>query len=858
MGQARFIPGAVIAERYRVIGLLGRGGMGEVYRADDLKLGQAVALKFLPESFAADPGRLQRFYNEVKVARQVSHSNVCRVHDIDEYEGHPFISMEYIDGEDLSSLLRRIGRLPGEKAVQIARQICAGLAAAHERGILHRDLKPANVLLDGRGHAHLTDFGLAGLAQEIAGPEVRAGTPAYMAPEQLAGKEVTVRSDLYSLGLTLYELFTGKVAFEARSTEELIRLQTDTTPASPSRLVEGLDPSVERVILRCLERDPAVRPGSALAVAAALPGGDPLAAALAAGETPSPQMVADAGEEGALRPAIALAFAAIVLAGITLQAFTADGRHTIQRVPTPRSPEVLASGARDLIASFGYGEVPADSAWGFVLDDDLVREIREKDAGIDRWDRLGTARPAAYSFWYRQSPRVLVPRQLNSTLSDSDPPVLVSGMINVRLDPEGRLVTFTAVPPQLDAQAGESAEAPDWAPLFAAAGLEMASFREVAPQWNPLINCHKQTAWEGDLPDAAGIPLRVEACAYRSRPAWFTVVPAWRRPNLMEQDEPTGLEDLLAYGILGFVLLVLGTAAYLAWRSQRLGRSDRKGGFRLAAYLFSVLMLSDLLRMHHVPALGEAYLIIVALSTNLLLTALVWLLYLGVEPYVRRIWPDVLITWSRLLAGRLRDPRIGRDILIGGATHAALFIVGFATEAALRGLGFAEPAPPETLTFVLQGGVSALSTILLMFVNPLIGPLFFLVSLLVLRLLLRRQGLAIAALAIIGSIFVILGTAAQIPPGAGSRPLYLGIVGGTALVSFGCFFFVLIRYGYLAAAFAAFFEVPFVLFPISFDFSTFYSGTAFMALLPMAGVTLYAFHISRAGRPLLSGSFLPD
>src|SRR5437762_1341087 len=149
----RFVPGQVLIERYRIVGLLGRGGMGEVYRADDLRLGQVVALKFLPESLKDDAARRERFYNEVRTARQIAHPAVCRVYDIGEVEGQPFLSMEYVDGEDLASLLRRIGRLPQDKAIDIARQVCAGVAAAHERGVLHRDLKPENVMLDGRGKA---------------------------------------------------------------------------------------------------------------------------------------------------------------------------------------------------------------------------------------------------------------------------------------------------------------------------------------------------------------------------------------------------------------------------------------------------------------------------------------------------------------------------------------------------------------------------------------------------------------------------------------------------------------------------------------------------------------------------------
>ena len=239
LAEGRFLPGALLADRYRIVALLGRGGMGEVYRAHDLTLGQEVALKFLPEAAARNPAALARFYNEVRIARQVSHANVCRVYDLGEVDGQPYLSMEYVDGEDLGSLLRRIGRLPSDKAVEIARQLCAGLAAAHAKGVLHRDLKPANVMLNGRGHVVVTDFGLAALADEIPGEEIRNGTPAYMAPEQLAGREVTVQSDIYSLGLVLYEVFTGKRAFEASTLAELVRLHSETTPAQPVLAGEG-------------------------------------------------------------------------------------------------------------------------------------------------------------------------------------------------------------------------------------------------------------------------------------------------------------------------------------------------------------------------------------------------------------------------------------------------------------------------------------------------------------------------------------------------------------------------------------------------------------------------------------------
>ena len=161
ISHGRFAPGTLLDSRYRIIGLLGKGGMGEVYRADDLRLGQPVALKFLPDGLRDEPVRLAQFHNEVRTARQVSHPNVCRVYDIGEVEGVPYISMEYVDGENLATSLRRIGRFPEDKAADIARQLCAGLAAAHQRGVIHRDLKPANVMLDGAGRVRIMDFGLA-------------------------------------------------------------------------------------------------------------------------------------------------------------------------------------------------------------------------------------------------------------------------------------------------------------------------------------------------------------------------------------------------------------------------------------------------------------------------------------------------------------------------------------------------------------------------------------------------------------------------------------------------------------------------------------------------------------------------
>src|ERR1039457_1318571 len=257
--EGRSVPGTLLGGRYRIIGLLGRGGMGEVYRATDLTLGQSVALKFLTEEASRNQRLLERFHGEVRVARLVSHPNVCRVYDIGEIEGMPFISMEYVDGEDLAELLLRIGRLPYDKALETARKLCAGLAAAHERGVIHRDLKPQNIMMNKRGEVVIMDFGLAAIADQLSGDEVRNGTPAYMAPEQLKGAEVTARSDIYALGLVLYEIFTGKKPFDAKNVRQLLEMQESTHLPSMTSSAADIDPMVEKAIRRCLNPDPAKR-----------------------------------------------------------------------------------------------------------------------------------------------------------------------------------------------------------------------------------------------------------------------------------------------------------------------------------------------------------------------------------------------------------------------------------------------------------------------------------------------------------------------------------------------------------------------------------------------------------------------
>jgi eukaryotic-like serine/threonine-protein kinase len=743
----RFPPGTVLAGRYRVVGLLGRGGMGEVYRADDLKLEHPVALKFLPRALEGDPERLERLYGEVRLARLVSHPAVCRVWDVGEAEGQHFLSMEFVDGENLSSLLRRIGRFPPDKAIDVARQICAGLAAAHETGVLHRDLKPANVMLDGQGKVRLTDFGLAGVAEELSGADVRSGTPSYMSPEQLTGQDVTVRSDIYSLGLVIYELVTGRRAFEGKGLAELTRKHRDERPIEPSAIVPDLDPAVERTILACLEKDPKRRPPSAHAASAMLSGRDPLEAAIAAGETPSPELVAAAGESEGLRPRVAAACLATIVVAALAVPLLHGSLHVYSHVPVDKAPAVLEDRARELLQRLGHTGVAVDSDSGLGFDHEYVVDVQSKDRSPNRWEGLRTGDPPVALFWYRQSPRPLWPLRPNGMVAWDDPPPLVSGMAAVKYDLAGRLVALSVVPPQVEAKAPPEPVTPDWGPLLEAARLDVSKLRAVEPTWAPPFHTDSRAAWEGTWPRRSDIPMRVEVAGYRGRPVWFQVVNPWTRP---ERDEPFRLTSGERIGRAVVILIVMSlvvTGAVLAKRNIRLGRGDRRGAFRLALTLFGLGMGSLLIAAHHVADITlEILLLGRGAGLVMLVAGLIWLFYLALEPYVRRLRPWTLISWARLLGGGWRDAVVARDSLIGmvwGSLVAAALLLAQHLPALLG-----QPAAPPT-----GGDVEALArasrlladVVSLPIHSTLLG-LCILLLFLVLRFLFRRDVLAAAAL----------------------------------------------------------------------------------------------------------------
>jgi len=822
--------------------MLGRGGMGEVYRATDLRLGQQVALKFLPEATASDPDTLARFHNEVRIARQVSHPNVCRVYDLGEIEGLTYLSMEYVDGEDLGSLLRRIGRLPIDTATEMARKLCAGLAAAHDKGVLHRDLKPANIMIDGRGQVLITDFGLAGIVNRIQSSEIRHGTPAYMAPEQLSGKEVTTRSDIYALGLVLYEMYSGKRAFDAPTVAEMTRLREEALPTLATH-VRDLDPSVERVVKKCLDPDPQKRPPTALAVALALPGGDPLAAALAAGETPSPELVASASEHEALSPLVALGCFVAVLACLAAVPFLGSQTAWIAKTPFDTPRDVLIQKARDFIRQFGYTNRPVDTASGMSYATEYLQNLNQHGKSVSTLAHLNTGQPAPIRFWYRTSPRVMIAAEFGNdgSVTTDDPQMDLSGMTRVELDPQGHLAGFEAVPPQVD-ESAPSNKPIDGNTLLTAAGLDPAAFQPAEPRWTPPEVFDQRAAWMGTYPGDSN-PLRVEAASWRGKLVYFSLISPWNRPARMQPQQSTRTQNAALVLALSLLFgLVIG-ACLLARHNIRLGRGDWRNALRLSGLLFVLGLVSWSLGTHHVPGVGELFIFLMGVNTSTLVAGLTWILYVALEPFVRRHWPRTIISSTRLLSGKFRDPVIGSHLLIGilFGVLLALFVQLLAFISVQSNGVPSQSIQLSTIQSVAQVA-SALAVVLPSSIMNTFGVFFLLF---ICRVALRREWLGAAAFVLLLTLFTSLASNANVMFTAPLR-----------LFQYVLIVFVMLRFGLFPFVVGSCIANVLVLFPITADFSAWYAGSAIFSLVCIVALAGWAFHTALGGRPLFKSELL--
>jgi len=832
--DGRFVPGTLLAGRYRIIGLLGRGGMGEVYRATDLTLGQSVALKFLPEEASRNPRLLERFHGEVRVARLVSHPNVCRVYDIGEVEGMPYISMEYVDGEDLATLLTRIGRLPADKALETARKLCSGLAAAHDRGVIHRDLKPQNIMINKRGEVVIMDFGLAAIADQLSGAEVRNGTPAYMAPEQLKGTGVSARSDIYALGLVIYELFTGRKPFEAETLQNLMELQESIHLTQMTSVASDIDPAVEKAIRRCLDPDPLKRPASAVVVMTLLPGGDRLSAALAAGETPSPEMVASHGDTEGLPRGYSvpcLLTVILVLFGSTL---ANQRRSAVMHGSLEDSPDVLAHQSREVAASFGYPRKPADSAVWIEPRTELIRYLRAfpKPRPFDEW----FAFEAPILAVYRESPKPLFANP-TGTVDNDNPPPTQPGMVRVVLDGHGRLLDFSAIP-YSDAPNLPQEVAPEI--VFRAAGLDIATFTETSPTLLPIGPADQVRAWKGVHPKIPNTELSVQMASWRGRVTRVELGYPWYRPAgssiaetpLLSRARETFMMVLTGVGIL-FVAL-------LARRNWRLGRSDRKGALRVAIAEFLLAMLAWIGSVHPVPNSDLLTLAETGAADWLMAAAVIWVLYLALEPVARARWPHAMVTWNRVLSGRWLDAQVGAHVLIGAAVGCALWLVITLTTLMLyRDDLFAS----GRLSVILgprqwMGGHAEVLGLALRS-----GLLAFL-GIFGLRMLLRKDVLAAVAAAILFTMSE--GEVINDPDWKAAATIYV--------VLFSVLIFALLRFGLVATISAVYFINSFSAIILGTDWKTWFAPAGLATLLLLLGIALFAFWRSLGSRELLGNA----
>jgi predicted Ser/Thr protein kinase len=828
--EGRFLPGTLLGGRYRILSLVGRGGMGEVYRAMDLTLGQSVALKFLPEDASRNQRLLERFHGEVRVARLVSHPNVCRVYDIGEVEGMPFISMEYVDGEDLASLLTRIGRLPADKAVETARKLCSGLAAAHDRGVIHRDLKPQNIMMNKRGEVIIMDFGLAAIANELSGAEARNGTPAYMSPEQIKGTGVTARSDIYALGLVLYELFTGKRPYDAKSVQQLIDLQEAAQLTSMTSVAADIDPAVEKIIRRCLDPDPVKRPLSPLAILAALPGGDPLAAALAAGETPSPEMVAAAGKVEGMPRRYSMPCLALVVIFLLSTIPLRELRTGMVHGGLDQGPDVLAHQGREIATSFGYTAKPADSYIWMDHRGNVLSGLRSLPKPRE-WDQLLAWEPAVQGV-YRESLRPMVAEPLGEVDNDH-PAQILAGMSRTVMDGNGRLTDFSAVPNPSDPPL-----APPIPPeaVFRAAHLEMAGFTEVTPFRQPVVPFDQWRAWNGPHPHIPGWQMQLEAAWWKGRVVKVRLLYPWDQKLIpaLPAAASVSLGNLwipLLEGLAAFFIILM------ARRNWKLERADRTGAFHVAIASFLLQAVAWAGSFHPVASLSITDLFTGGVADWLLGATTLWFIYLALEPEVRAHWPHSIVTWNRVLAGRWLDAQVGSHILIGAAVGTGIWV--FFKVVTVFLFHNREPGNWDvSLPYLLSprhwmGAIASNAN------NALALGLFVFLTIFGMRQLLKKDLLAALAAA---AIFTMAQNEVN------SHELLLAALYMAAIAAL---IFVLLRFGLVATIAGVFFMNALNGMALGKDWSAWYIPASLATLLLLLSISIFAFWRSLGGRELL-------
>jgi serine/threonine-protein kinase len=653
-----------------------------------------------------------------------------------------------------------------------------------------------------------------------------------MAPEQFVGQPASVQSDLYALGLVLYEIFTGKPAFSGATVGELATMHRERTPSSVTSLVSDLDPAVERTIQRCLEKDPALRPASALAVSASLPGGDPLAAAIARGETPSPELVAAAGSTGLVTPAFALGGLALALIALVVVVLITGVLHPVLLSPLAKSPDVLRNDASLIVRAFGDTHTPADTSSGFAQSF-YFAQLRTEPAATRR-AHLRLGQPAAFVFWYRQSAHAALSADnfgSNSRVSPNSPPMTEAGMIAVDLDTQGRLLQFLAVPSQ-DDRGAAPAPAPDWTVAFAKAGLDPARFVPVTPRWVPPVYADTRAAWDGVYPERPDIALHVEAAAAHGQLVYFEMLGPWRQPirDVPVQSASRWFQVVLVPLVF---LSLLVTAFLLTVRNLHLGRGDRRGAFRIAGFVVAMVGSAGVLGSDLQPTPGGVFgVALLAAAQALLIGVCAWIGYIALEPYVRRRWPQTLIGWSRLIGGRWRDPLVGRDVLAGVLVALALQVPSFLLD--LAGATDTTTSYPVWMLDGLRFTAAWICTQAASLVLVGIGMLF---AFLLLTVVVRRGWIA-------GAIVVAFLAASAVAQGA--NPL---LDAATAVIAVGMLVVCMVRLGLLATIVVMLVENLTSVAPFTFDPSRWYAADSYLVIGVIVALAVFGAWTSANLRP---------
>lgn len=735
--------GQLIADRYSIIDRLGEGGLGEVYLAYDQSLRTKIAVKILRVAHLASCR--EQLVQEVRLAQRVSHIHVCRVHDLVLDANPPMLTMEYIDGEDLDKTLLRIGRFAPERALQISVELCRGLAAAHQQGLIHRDLKPKNVMLDSAGLVRITDFGLARRTLRNDLHEI-AGTHFYMSPEQRRGEGTNEASDIYSLGVVLFEIFTGvhpgasnrfRINDPANGEPDLI---THVTP--PSAFVPDIDAKIEATILRCLRDAPNQRPATVREVLSELTG--------------KPVMRRDERKSHGRSAATRVRWLAIMATvGLIMTWLTSAHYQPLRFVNfTLESAEAYRDRATSIVSALGH----------------TPQRRRDKRAGQFRYTSRFRNEPGdadrRISYWYRQSATPMyaesieIARDQETTgIHPNDPQWNRTDMVGVELAPDGSLREYRSTspgstgasePPTSDSEFGYASNSDgdatssnqssrptlegDLELLFEAAGLDVADYRCDAK----LISINKESLFgplgEGrqyrHVSDSNAVPVFVKTDAGR-------VLRFWPIVGKITTAKGSRIGDAINDGLFMFVLVAAVAGCWLARRNAHQMRADFLGA-RVSAVIVFVSMIGSMIfsAQHQVELVLEVRTLQIGLCNAMFWAAVQWVLYLALEPFVRRDYPRLLDSWNRAVRGDWRDSLVVTHVFLAAmlaTVSIPLIAGGQAFFRATFGLPIRFGIPP--------GDVAALSSpisMLLIACNGVADSMYFGLSLLLLPMVLKK------------------------------------------------------------------------------------------------------------------------